>query len=507
MFTIPNIINDWSSDATDLLREGAKTLRDLNTTNKIFTTLPSAQNYAYENFLKEALNIAYKDSDPNINNTNSYIDVQRSTVHESTTLNGVISGTGWMDPENKKFTVKIIRIINNKQDPISRVPFLRDCDDQSILDKSQELTGPALIMQNSTRHAIRIFKMGNKLIILTNRYDFKLLSQIIALTVALYKDLFKQDSLSKKIYKVLNAFPTGDNQKIEQAIHELLNAEEIKDFKYNILKPYFRPNILRQLEAKKIQLKNTQETINHLERQLINNYSTEEKLNEEILIFTKADPEDKSEEVIDYIKHNKAIEHFAKGPSASRVEITFVNPIVFYDKDVYLHLENARARMKTRTGTEEAPDIIEARKAIFLEQKYELWTRCGIVFDTVDFQVSRSLIRFHTQNNDLIEHPHINRLNCFGTHYSAIKASVQTLNYINAIGQIEAASKNINFNDSIVSGLILNELPDTWRDNKTIKDKETGEFITFNQLRERIKNGKNKTDGGGEADNLRTPER
>lgn len=235
-------------------------------------------------------------------------------------------------------------------------------------------------------------------------------------------------------------------------------------------------------------IKSNIENINYRLNELQNDYSsymTNKRNLLEELDRIKNNPDIETDDIINYIQKTKYIKKVSKATNGRGLALYYEAPMLYYDDDVIEHIRHSY--------DEEAQFIFDA----FLERRYQLYTRCEVIFYPEDFRVNNMTIGNRNENNYYIGHPHIDRFGCFGNHGEAIQDWAETGDYIGAITQVTAAVLNLNFTDGTVVGELIDTLIDRADDLPTWYDTETGVVLTTNELRVNLE----QEDENGETEN------
>ena len=246
-------------------------------------------------------------------------------------------------------------------------------------------------------------------------------------------------------------------------------------------------DVFKEIKSGRINnIKGNIENINYRLNELQNDYSNylsnKRNLLQE-LDRIKASPDIETNDIVNYILKTKYIKKVYKATSGRGLALYYEAPMLYYDDDVIQHIRHSY--------DDEVQFIFDA----FLERRYQLYTRCEVIFYPEDFRVNNMSIGHRNENNYYIGHPHIDRFGCFGNHGEAIQDWAETGDYIGAITQITAAVLNLNFTDGTVIGDLIDTLMD--RDIPTWYDTETGAVLTTDELRIELE----QEDENGETEN------
>jgi hypothetical protein len=115
------------------------------------------------------------------------------------------------------------------------------------------------------------------------------------------------------------------------------------------------------------------------------------------------------------------------------------------------------------------------KRAYCINPDFEVWTDTAVKLDLN----ARRPQMWESSQCKLMPQVHIMRFDCWGNNKGYIQKALSTGDYIGAIEQIVAATHNINWVDSTVSGIYFDWLSNGFRNRKTIKNLKTGEFISY----------------------------
>lgn len=317
---------------------------------------------------------------------------------------------------------------------------------------------------------LKIFTYKNGLYVYTNKQPT--LETVIKLKLIQWNIFSNQIAHPiPEVIDLLTALVNKDLPAVNKAIETICKLPILSTIKYNELKEMFKPDYKAQ-KNKLIDQKNQKEQMyidyeNKLS-ELITQINT---LNENILdMELKEDKVEDNTPLIKYLSNHPYIKDIQK-KNSRQVSLYFEAPILYFDDYIIEKL------LPNKSGDEKT--ILKA----FLDNKYELMTRCLINFRPSDFAVNLDYVG----DGNFIGHPHIDRYSCFGNHSTAIREAAATANYFGAIEQISQAVLNINFTDSCVINEMLRTLRrDLYR--KTWRSKETKVLLSTYEILE-IYNG------------------
>ena len=270
-----------------------------------------------------------------------------------------------------------------------------------------------------------------------------------------------------EVIDLLKALVNKDVPEINKAIEAISKLPILSTIRYNELKEMFKPDYKAQ-KNRLIDQKNQKEQMYiEYENKLSELITQINTLNENILdMELKEDKIEDNTPLIKYLSNHPYIKDIQK-KNSRQVSLYFEAPILYFDDYIIEKL------LPNKSGDDKR--ILK----VFLDNKYELMTRCLINFRPSDFAVNLDYVG----DGNYIGHPHIDRYSCFGNHTTAIREAAATANYFGAIEQISQAVLNINFTDSCVVNEMLRTLRrDPYR--KTWRSKETQVLLSTSEILE-----------------------
>lgn len=313
---------------------------------------------------------------------------------------------------------------------------------------------------------LKIYTFRKGLYVYTNKQpSLKTVIQLKLLQWSIFKDQIKTPV--KEVTLLLQALIAKDIETINETIKAISKLPILSTIRYNELKEMFKPDYKAQ-KNRLIDQKNQKEQMYiEYENKLSELITQINTLNENILdMELKEDKIEDNTPLIKYLSNHPYIKDIQK-KNSRQVSLYFEAPILYFDDYIIEKL------LPNKSGDDKR--ILKA----FLDNKYELMTRCLINFRPSDFAVSLDYVG----SDNFIGHPHIDRYSCFGNHSTAIREAAATANYFGAIEQISQAVLNINFTDSCVVNEMLRTLRrESFR--KTWRSKETQVLLSTDEILE-----------------------
>ena len=331
-------------------------------------------------------------------------------------------------------------------------------------------------------HRIRIYGNIHTLVLIVNVWTQP--DQTTALLQIFLSMVETGEGLDSDIRDMVAAVHKNSNiRKANRIYHAITNTPELaKTRTVNAINDVFKGLKNGRINNIKSNIENINYRLNELQNDYSNYMSNKRNLLQE-LDRIKTSPDIETDDIINYIMKTKYIKKVSTGTNGRGLALYYEAPMLYYDDDVIQHIRHSY--------DEEVQFIFDA----FLERRYQLYTRCEVIFYPEDFRVNNMSIGHRNENNYYIGHPHIDRFGCFGNHGEAIQDWAETGDYIGAITQVTAAVLNLNFTDGTVIGDLIDTLMD--RDIPTWYDTETGAVLTTEELRIELE----QEDENGETEN------
>lgn len=296
-------------------------------------------------------------------------------------------------------------------------------------------------------------------------------SQITKLKLLQYA-LLKQRGyvINNLLIEFVTAFHTQDIEKINILIDAISDCEKYSTMKINNVMKIFKTQYTTQIDQLENLNSNNTKKILELENKITELASTIRK-NFDTIELLKAKAEKGSDEI-------RMLERYlVKHPYIKDLTKNGSQVIMYYEAPLLYYHEYTIERIR-RNQSDFGKKICD----IFLERRYQLFTRCKLGFDPTTFylQAYGGL----GNSNKLVEHPHIDRYSCLGNHRAEVQNAALSGDYLTAIEQISQAVLNLNFTDSCVIRAMMRNLESN-KDIPTWYDTETKTFISTNDIMER----------------------
>ena len=335
---------------------------------------------------------------------------------------------------------------------------------------------------NPEDHRIRVYGNIHTIVLIVNVWTQP--DQTTALLQIFLNMIETGEGLDNDVSSIAAAIHKNtDIGRANRIYHAMTNTPELaKTRTVNAINDVFKEIKNGRVNNIKGNIENINYRLNELQNDYSNYLSNKRNLLEE-LDRIKASPDIETDDIVNYILKTKYIKKVTEATSGRGLSLYYEAPMLYYDDDVIQHIRHSY--------DDEVQFIFDA----FLERRYQLYTRCEVIFYPEDFRVNNMSIGHRNENNYYIGHPHIDRFGCFGNHGEAIQDWAETGDYIGAITQVTAAVLNLNFTDGTVIGDLIDTLMD--RDIPTWYDTETGAVLTTDELRIELE----QEDENGETEN------
>ena len=352
--------------------------------------------------------------------------------------------------------------------------------DKECKGKLKEAKHLSLGLQTDKNHRVRVYTnlLENTYTIITSKYDWELLRRVIALMPKLFPKDFK---ISSDIEKILKAYGKSEYDTWVSLLNEYFDKQDIltAQLKQDI-QDLLQAKKAANIRAKERAISDTNSQIKQFTMSLESYYRNLAILQEELFIMEQI-PENDTEDLYDYLKRNKYIKNIIiKQPY---LFFSIVCPISFYDvnalKAYYKH---------NHSKITAYPNAATIFKACLINNKFQIYTETPI---RINFKDLTFTIDTTYAMQDTIYQPHLVHYDCWGGNKPLITKALTQGDVIGAIEQMIAATKNINFLDSIViehfAGTINNFTRSSTSSIKFFFDPETNTFYNAYEILQKIK--------------------
>ena len=332
------------------------------------------------------------------------------------------------------------------------------------------LTSTEEFLKQSSHHFLRLFTTTNnkRLYVWTN----KPLTPITLYHIfALYHALYPQDNkMAEDFTKYLIENKINEAKKV---LTDYMESDAVKEIEFENFRKCLSNGCTSKINNLINTINNRRSCINDYE-QRIAQYATEiRKATEEIAFLKSTDVSKEQKLFYNHLKKIPYIKQFT-GNEGGYIQLCYEAPITYF----------ADYAAEKLIDAEYTSEFYKNILRMIIGRKYELYTKCTLIFYTDDFQLENA-----TSNggnfSDVLPHPHISRYGCFGNHRQAIADSAEQGDYIGAIEQVTQAVLNLNFYDACVIDELIRVLESRKASLVTWKCVETGEMLTTDQVLER----------------------
>ena len=341
---------------------------------------------------------------------------------------------------------------------------------EESFNKLTHLEGAEENLKINKNHFLKIFIADEHqfLIVFTNKkLPIQTLYKLKVLQWTLFKEIVTEfEPLTIDFYKAL---VDEDKTKLCEIINKIKTSPRITEIKIEKLKNLLNSRKNSKINELEYDISDLRSNIQNFRTSIANCIeSIEDKsLQLEALKLTSESDIEEIKYIQKYLDKSPYIESYTLNDRS--ITLDYHAPLIYYDDYILDKIIN----------NYDENGIYHRILNIFKNKKYELYTKCRIKFDIINFSVTQRN-RDNFQPSD-IEHPHIQRYNCFGNHTDALYEAALNSDYIGGLEQLTQAVLNLNFSDSVVLRELLLDLSHKMS-SSCWKSKETGEFKTLNQI-------------------------
>ena len=255
-----------------------------------------------------------------------------------------------------------------------------------------------------------------------------------------------------KLFKEMSKKHKGDNW-FAPLINKLYPEEAEKIDRYHKLKQYSMCGVKKQIEDLENEVWRLNESINRNFDEIALSLSKKETKTEQ-LTGLKNTLTDGDESVLSFFDNLKEIEILEINlNNRPELKCTLKSTLDYFDRDKY---ETIRNNPSSYLNQNPHKDILEVMDAIFMHDKGRFivkseFTLCGL--SSMHFHKAEEL---NCEYNDCLPTPHLGFYRCLGSNELPILNYLKEGRWDSAIYQTLAATKNVNFGDSVVVEAFLN---------------------------------------------------
>ena len=328
----------------------------------------------------------------------------------------------------------------------------------------------SMIFQENINHRVRIYKEANGYCyrILTNQWSWDMARKLIALMPRLFPHL----QVSDEVHELCKLFGGTDFETWVNAYNTWITKVRppIKIINEDI-EQLCRHILTKQIYNLTKRLDETNSEIDNCEQKLTTLYRTAQSFKEKIYHLKETTLF--NDEFIEYLQKNKAIVKCRPDPSLDGLRLLIRTPLHYYDQNAFDAIIN-----NTRSDLNKDPEKSMLFKAIYSSTpSLELWTDTWCRINLIEAKCDR----ITGSNYKLLPQPHIYAANCWGDNRSYIQKALIQGEYINAIEQIIAATKNLNWFDNTIINWLLKNIASEYANRKTFKIIGTDTFLNYHE--------------------------
>ena len=333
----------------------------------------------------------------------------------------------------------------------------------SKLMKNNNIPEIQLPLQQSAKHALRIYKIENKVYIITNNEcDMKtLLRRIAGAIPLLYNDLYKDlNSICPQLYDFF-AECFYESGAWTSAIRHIKAMQELKDLKnfvrkkriekvFDKLEHNLKNNAQNRVTNIKNEIKRTEDTLNQYYKQL-----------QTAMLFESTAEIPDVELIMPFLINNKDVTN-----------------IKIFNNKLYLKIigEVDYDKKEIKKVIKHQSDYINW---LFTHPKIHLHWESNCVLDIVDCTVN---------NTDLYEYSfipntHWKHYDCFGDNRHIIQKALNEKDYLTVFSKTITAAYQLNVYDMTVLNRLLVDISNYYTELKTFYHEELDKFMSYEELK------------------------
>jgi hypothetical protein len=338
--------------------------------------------------------------------------------------------------------------------------------------KDEKILSLGLI--EGAQHRVRVYKASeDSYTILTSRWTWTMARKLIALL----PKLFPWFQLPENILYIFGLFGGEDYNAWCNAYNPWIQSLHLMDAvrKKNLVSAL---NSQRTAKINSLQ-SNIKDCDSHIDNYMANmrDYYTAKAAYQAQLIGYQEMKDNSGDDLYEYLTRNKAI--YTYNVIGTVLYLYFRTPWTYYDQTMFDRI--ASNDSSTMNSYKEAAQFLKT--AYCDKPRFELWSEAA-VYIKLD---SNQYACVTPINNQFIPQTHLHHFNCWGNNKGYIQKALGQSDYIGAIEQMIAASRNINWYDNPVVRALCEQLQADYRNLPTIKDLKTDKFINFAQAIKIIK--------------------
>ena len=338
-----------------------------------------------------------------------------------------------------------------------------------------------------------IDKLKRMICVLTNKHSWKKIRTIVSKTFELYPEILVEDIDENYKNKVKALFESLGETTNDNSVWQETVVSVIKDGTREKQK---QATALEQLleYSKNEEINNIKREINSCKNKIIDYFNNIEQTNIQMrkyegkLLRIEQDPalKDKIQEAFEYASKSKLISGFKIDPRNKAIQFKINAPIRYFDpeyaKALFKNLED-KGDCKRHNDLKVFKEMFSK---LFLEDKYTLYCTTlvqMILYYNEDTPLTYRLEqRGNTNEMTYIGQPHLDGYNCLGNNKIEAKKACMEFDMLGLMTVLTTSAQNFNLTDSAVFRHFKEQIIEYTPNKKTIRDNETGEWYSFDDL-------------------------
>lgn len=350
-------------------------------------------------------------------------------------------------------------------------------------------------------------KLKRMICILTNKHSWKKIRTVTSKTFELYPEILIEDIDENYKNKVKTLFESLGETTNNNSVWQETVVSVIKDETRTRQK---QAAALEQLLecSKNEEINNIKRKINEYKDRINNYFNDIEQANvmmrkyEGKLLRVEQDPELKSkiQEAFEYASKSKLISDFKIEPRNKTIQFKINAPIRYFDPEYAKALFKNLADSGNYKKSNDLKVFKEMFSKLFLEDKYTLYCTTLVqmmLYYNEDTPLTYRLgQRGSTNEMTYIGQPHLDGYNCLGNNKIEAKKACMEFDILGLMTVLTTSAQNFNLTDSAVFNHFKEQMMYYTPSKKTIRDNETGEWYSFDDLYNKAETTRFKTTEG-----------
>lgn len=352
-----------------------------------------------------------------------------------------------------------------------------------------------------------IDKLKRMICVLTNKHSWKKIRTVTSKTFELYPEILIEDVDENYKNKVKALFESLGETTNNNSVWQETVVSVIKDETRARQK---QAAALEQLleYSKNEEINNIKREINSCKNKISNYFNDIEQTNIQMrkyegkLLRIEQDPELKSkiQEAFEYANKSKLISDFKIEPRDKAIYFKINAPIRYFDPEYAKALFKNLVDNGAYKRSNDLKVFKEMFSKLFLEDKYTLYCTTlvqMILYYNEDTPLTYRLgQRSNTSEITYIGQPHLDGYNCLGNNKIEAKKACTEFDLLGLMTVLTTSAQNFNLTDSTVFNHFKEQIMYYTPSKKTIRDNETGEWYSFDDLYNKAETTRFKTTEG-----------